>query len=176
MARARTSAMPARAWASAPCPSSTSQRASRAAAAAILSAVLALVVLTDGAAADPGPAKAVSRLVDEARARKGCPPLRLHPRLAAAAQRHASDMARRHYFAHDTLRGPRWYERIRTGGFRRPYVGENIGYGQTSPGEVVRAWLASPSHRRNILDCRFAFAGVGFAAAGPFWVQDFGGA
>jgi uncharacterized protein YkwD len=38
----------------------------------------------------------------------------------------------------------------------------------------MQAWMGSPTHRRNIVDCRFTATGVGCAAEGEHWVQDFG--
>jgi hypothetical protein len=51
--------------------------------------------------------------------------------------------------------------------------GENIAYGYTSPGSVVKAWMGSPGHRANILDARYTHMGVGYNAKGHFWVQVF---
>jgi hypothetical protein len=59
------------------------------------------------------------------------------------------------------------------------FVGENIAKGQSSPAEVVAAWLASPDHRQNIEEPGFQTTGVGVAAGTDgaiLWVQDFGGA
>ena len=39
---------------------------------------------------------------------------------------------------------------------------------------VEQAWLDSPGHRRNLLDCNFKKIGIGYAANGDYWVQDFG--
>ena len=41
---------------------------------------------------------------------------------------------------------------------------------------VMDAWMNSPDHRRNILDCDYTTLGVGvhFGTGGPWWTQDFG--
>jgi uncharacterized protein YkwD len=36
------------------------------------------------------------------------------------------------------------------------------------------AWMHSPEHKANILDCRFRDIGVGYDLDGGYWVQDFG--
>lgn len=53
--------------------------------------------------------------------------------------------------------------------------GENIAYGQTTPEEVVTAWMNSEGHRRNILSSNFGRLGVGcyFKGTTPYWVQVF---
>jgi uncharacterized protein YkwD len=38
----------------------------------------------------------------------------------------------------------------------------------------MNAWMNSPEHRRNILNCSFRFIGVGYNSDGEFAVQDFG--
>lgn len=40
----------------------------------------------------------------------------------------------------------------------------------------MKAWMNSPGHKANILNCEFRTLGVGayFADGGPWWTQDFG--
>jgi uncharacterized protein YkwD len=77
------------------------------------------------------------------------------------------------YFSHSSADGTTWYARIKSFGVKYP-GGENIAEGFYSAAAVMAAWLASPGHRANILDCRFRSIGVGQASAGGYWVQDFG--
>ena len=59
--------------------------------------------------------------------------------------------------------------------------GENIAAGQTTPQQVVEAWMNSPGHRANILSEKFEYLGVGFyydkdGTGGSyryFWAQNF---
>jgi len=54
--------------------------------------------------------------------------------------------------------------------------GENIAAGQTTPREVVNAWMNSEGHRANILNPSFNKIGVGYTTGGPYgsyWVQIF---
>ncbi len=56
-------------------------------------------------------------------------------------------------------------------------VGENIAAGQPTAKAVMKAWMGSRGHRRNILDKRYRKIGLGLArnADGtPYWVQNFG--
>lgn len=55
-------------------------------------------------------------------------------------------------------------------------AGENIASGQTTPEEVVNAWMNSEGHRANILSADFNKIGVGYLAQGMYgtsWVQIF---
>lgn len=115
----------------------------------------------------------VVTLTNRARASAGCAPLRIDSRITRAAQAHSDDMARRGYFEHDSIDGRSFADRMRAAGYPSPGA-ENIAFGQTSASEVMSAWLDSPGHRRNILDCDLTTIGVGFTADGLYWTQDFG--
>jgi uncharacterized protein YkwD len=120
-------------------------------------------------------ASQVIQLVNRQRAAAGCVALRTDSRLNQAALSHSVDMAVRDYFAHDTPEGVTFVARDRAAGYRQP-GGENIAEGQRSPNEVMTAWMNSPGHRANILNCQFRAIGVGVyrGAAGLYWTQDFG--
>jgi uncharacterized protein YkwD len=115
-------------------------------------------------------------LVNENRRRGGCDNLTVDRRLIVAANQHASEMARRGYFAHEDSRGERAGDRVQDAGYRWKRYGENIARGQDSVAEVVTGWMNSPEHRENIMDCELREVGVGLAFAAdrtPYWVQDF---
>ncbi|WP_203968250.1 CAP domain-containing protein [Sediminihabitans luteus] len=105
------------------------------------------------------------------RAQAGCGPLSVDSRLGAAAQGHVNDMAAKGYFAHDSLDGTTFDQRIRRAGYGAP-GGENLARGQSSATQVLRDWMASPGHRANIVNCAFRTIGVG--QSGSYWAQDFG--
>ena len=149
-----------------------------------ITAVLAAAAITSGAllgAASPADAasstvelrNAVVKLTNSARATKGCKPLKQNSRLTNAAQGHANDMAAKNYFSHTSANGRSWDQRIKKAGWKKP-GGENIAYGFDAAGAVVNAWLNSPGHKRNIMDCQFKYIGIGFNADGDYTVQDFG--
>ena len=116
---------------------------------------------------------AVIKLTNKERAAKGCDPVKVSERLTTAAQRHATDMAAKDYFSHTSLDGRLWWQRIEAVGYKNP-AGENIASGFDTAAAVVKGWMDSPGHKRNILDCRFNKIGIGFSADGQYWVQDFG--
>jgi uncharacterized protein YkwD len=128
---------------------------------------------THAAASSSLSQRTIDALTDTARVAHGCKPLKLNSKLNTAAHKHANDMAEHDYFSHTSLNGTTWSRRIKKAGFKNP-GGENIAYGFPTAVSVVQAWLASPGHRRNILDCKFKYIGVGYAANGGYWVQDFG--
>ena len=48
-------------------------------------------------------------------------------------------------------------------------AGENIAMGYTTAADVVEAWMASPSHRDNLLSERYTTMGIGYAEG--YWAQ-----
>jgi uncharacterized protein YkwD len=128
------------------------------------------------------PAKAAKRTIVRAtlcvlnaeRERYGVRPLRLNKRLSRAARRHAGDMARRNYFAHDSLGGGTFVDRIRRTGYlrgaQRWWVGENLAWGshdRSAPRAIARMWMNSPGHRANVLSASFSEVGIGVAYGAP---------
>jgi uncharacterized protein YkwD len=121
----------------------------------------------------PSLGEQVVALANAARAEAGCDPLRIDARLTAAAQAHSDDMAAQDYFAHTSLDGRSAWDRMLAAGYPRP-AGENIAQGQRSASEVHDAWMGSPRHRDNILECSFTAVGVGVDTGSWTWTQDFG--
>ncbi|MGW1379406.1 CAP domain-containing protein [Streptomyces sp. NPDC002446] len=146
------------------------------AASAASAAVSASASVPAPASADPTAyAHQVVRLVNEERAGHGCPPVRWNATLQRAAQRHSDDMAARRFFEHTNPDGVGPGERITAAGYEWSSYGENISVGRATPSEVMKAWMNSPGHRGNILQCDLADLGVGihFGIGGPWWTQDF---
>lgn len=50
---------------------------------------------------------------------------------------------------------------------------ENIAAGQQSPQQVVKGWLNSEGHRKNILDPNVTHIGIGYDKDGNYWTQVF---
>jgi uncharacterized protein YkwD len=143
---------------------------------ALAAAALLSAAAPAEAAGSPSQAElraSVVKLTNKARVAKGCKPLKRSPKLHKAAQRHARDMSAKDYFSHTSANGRAWHTRIRAAGYTKP-GGENIAYGFRTPAGVMKGWMNSPGHRRNILDCNFKRIGIGYTADGRYWVQDFG--
>ena len=135
-----------------------------------------------GASAEPGEVSAaVARdatlcVLNRERASHGLRPLRHERRLALAASRHARDMVRRQYFAHEGHSGSDFVQRVQRTGYTRGAswrLGENLAWGegtQASPTAIVAAWMRSPGHRRNVLG-QFREVGIGLAVGAPVTVR-----
>lgn len=118
---------------------------------------------------------AVLTLVNQERAQAGCVPVRANPPLAALAGAFSKDMAVRGFFDHTDPDGNTPWDRATKAGISG-MGGENIARGQGDAAAVMKAWMNSPGHKANILNCEFRTLGVGVynAAGGPWWTQDFG--
>ncbi|MFE9452172.1 CAP domain-containing protein [Streptomyces sp. NPDC006739] len=116
----------------------------------------------------------VLQLVNAERAKVGCQDLTLNADLTKAAQAHSDDMAAHQNMSHTGSDGSSPGDRITRAGYDWSTYGENVAYGYATPEQVMAAWMASPGHKANILDCAFKEIGVGFAQPNAYWTQDFG--
>ncbi len=108
---------------------------------------------------------------------KAAPALRADALLAKVATAHSEDMARHSYFSHDSRNGRSPFDRMKKAGYRYDSAGENIAAGFRTPASVVKAWLKSVGHCKNIMRRSFTELGVGYATGGrygTYWTQDFG--
>lgn len=122
-------------------------------------------------------AQQVVELTNAQRAANGCGALTVNTTLTSVAQAHSADMAANNYFDHTDKQGNDPFARMRAAGYSFSYAGENIAAGQQTPAAVMDAWMNSPGHRANILNCHFTEIGVGYATGGSYgkyWTQDFG--
>ncbi|WP_165249914.1 CAP domain-containing protein [Paludisphaera soli] len=113
---------------------------------------------------------------NRARAEKKRPSVEVDEALQEAAQRHAEEMAGREKMTHTGADGSSVADRVEEFGYRYRRCGENIAYGHYSPELVMRGWLTSPPHRKNILG-GFSQIGLGYATAKdgtPYWCVTFG--
>ena len=106
----------------------------------------------------------VDQLLNSTNAKRqenGLSSLQLNDTLSQAAAAKASDMLTNNYWAHNSPSGKTPWDFIIGSGYRYTLAGENLAKNfQTSDG-VVEAWMASPSHRANLL--KPGYADVGFA-------------
>ncbi|WP_433792363.1 CAP domain-containing protein [Actinoplanes sp. CA-252034] len=118
----------------------------------------------------------VVRLTNAERKEAGCPLLTVDGQLVTASLRQSNYMARTRLFSHVWRDGSTFVDRSQDSGYRQP-AGENIAWGYRTAPEVMKAWMASPGHRHNILNCKAKSfgAGVAFAVDGtPYYTQVFG--
>jgi uncharacterized protein YkwD len=118
----------------------------------------------------------VLALVNTQRAQNGCGALTHSQPLTALAQNFSAEMATRHFFDHTDPDGKSPWDRAKVLGIT-DLGGENIAMGQQTAQDVMTAWMNSPGHRANILNCSYHSLGVGVyygSGGGPWWTQDFG--
>jgi uncharacterized protein YkwD len=125
--------------------------------------------------AEVSAAATVMSLVNQQRAQAGCTPLKADASLASLATAFSDDMAARGFFDHTDPDGKSPWDRAAKAGIQG-LGGENIARGQADARAVMDAWMNSPGHRANILNCGYKSLGVGvhFGPGGPWWTQDFG--
>jgi uncharacterized protein YkwD len=127
-------------------------------------------------------ARDVVRLVNAHRRERNLPTLAVSAPLTRSASWKASHMARYEYMRHNDPAPPvkrTVAARLAACGYptTRGAWGENIAYGYETPAAVMRAWLKSPGHRRNIEGRLYAAIGVGVAEGENgllYWAQNFG--
>ncbi len=115
-------------------------------------------------------------LVNQQRALHGLAPLAYDSRLDLASERHNQVQAATRSMAHSGIGDGDPGSRIRATGFTGAW-GENVATGQLTPEQVVSEWMASPGHRRNILDPNYRRLGVAYGQAADgrtYWAQSFG--
>ncbi len=162
---------------------------------ALLTAVPALLALATPAQAQAGvpvpplppaaadealpPALLMSEVVtrtNQQRGRHGCGQLAVDRELTVASVRQSIYMARTGRFSHVWRDGTNFVKRSRAAGYRQP-AGENIAWGYRTADEVVEAWMASPGHRANILNCAARSIGTGVVYGDngvPYYTQVLG--
>ncbi|HZI39303.1 MAG TPA: CAP domain-containing protein [Acidimicrobiia bacterium] len=123
--------------------------------------VVALLALVGGplgrGAALAGQVQDLTAMTNADRMAQGLRALSTADDLQRVAQSKADEMARTKRLAHSTGLG------TKVSGWQR--LGENVGRGPTLQ-EIETAFMASPSHRQNILDAGFTQLGVGVAYDG----------
>jgi uncharacterized YkwD family protein len=117
--------------------------------------------------------KQVVTLVNQERAKNGLPALKIDTTLSKMARTKSVDMQKNHYFDHTSPTYGSPFDMMNKFGITYSSAGENIAMGQTSPAEVMNAWMNSPGHRANILNKSYTSIGVGYDATGNYWTQEF---
>ena len=135
--------------------------------------VLEILKHLAGAASVFGPARTptpathaaeVVRLVNVERAKAGLSPLSAtNNQLNNAAMKRADEIRVDYRSDHSRPDGRAWSTVLPEFNVSYRAAGENIAQGQSSPQEVVTAWMNSPGHRRNIMNPDFTHIGVGVA-------------
>lgn len=101
-------------------------------------------------------------LTDTNKERKslGLEPLVINEELNQAALAKAQDMFNDQYWAHIAPDGKQAWDFIKEANYVYKYAGENLARDFKTNDEVVEAWMASPSHRENIVNKDFTQMGL----------------
>lgn len=120
----------------------------------------------------------VFNLINNIRVQNGVSKLKWDPTAYAAAKVRVKEIVT--CWGHYRADGTRCYSAYGEG--ENPthifsHIGENIASGQHSAKDVVDSWMASPSHRKNILNPDFDNIAIAFYEANDYyhyyWVQEF---
>ena len=115
----------------------------------------------------------VIRLVNVERTKQGLKELKYDWELARVARYKSEDMRDNNYFSHNSPVYGSPFDMMKNFGINYKAAGENIAKGQSTPEQVVKAWMNSSGHRANILSTKFTHIGVGYAKNGHIWTQQF---
>lgn len=105
-------------------------------------------------------AERVVQLTNAERLKAGRPALTVNAKLSAAAKRKGEDMLAHDYFAHISPSGVTPWFWIQQQNYSYQVAGENLAIDFVEVEDVVTAWMASPSHKDNILHEAYTETGV----------------
>jgi uncharacterized protein YkwD len=110
------------------------------------------------------------------RARAGLRALTVDDQLVAAARNHAEDMAARRRMSHRGSDGSSPFNRMEAEDYRYRQAAENIACGRFTVESLMRGWMRSLPHRRNVLG---PYSQLGAACAiasdgSTYWCVTFG--
>ncbi len=101
--------------------------------------------------------------VNPVREEQGFLTLKANEKLNEAAQMKAEDMLEKDYFDHISPDGKYPWEWLKEVDYNYAAAAENLAINASEPKSLVRAWLNSPSHAKNILNGYFTDIGIGIA-------------
>ncbi|MBN1619007.1 hypothetical protein JW887_06755 [Candidatus Dojkabacteria bacterium] len=102
----------------------------------------------------------IIELTNEERLSHDLPPLELNSMLTAAAYAKANDIFEKQYWSHYGPDGETPWDFILSSGYDYIYAGENLAKGFNTAEGVVNAWMASQTHKDNILNLNYNEIGV----------------
>ncbi len=102
----------------------------------------------------------VIELTNAERLNAGVSIVKINPELNQAALAKAADMFEDNYWAHISPTGTEPWYFITQSGYKYQHAGENLARDFSNPTDIVKAWMASPTHRQNLLDDRYKDIGI----------------
>lgn len=122
----------------------------------------------------------LAKAINNARATQHIQPLRYSYTLQLVARHRLADMITGKYFGHQSSAGLTYRYWLNFGPAKFSQSGENIASDYRAADDAVTGWMASGTHKNNLIDSQFTHQGV---AAGmvringqlePVWVAVFG--
>lgn len=102
----------------------------------------------------------IIQLTNAQRLNAGLETVKENRQLDAAALAKVSDMFSKGYWAHVSPTGTEPWYFITQSGYKYQHAGENLARDFSNPKDIVAAWMASPTHRQNLLDSRYKDIGI----------------
>lgn len=102
----------------------------------------------------------IVELVNQERTKNNLPLLSKSEALGQAASLKADDMIAKNYFTHYAPDGTTPWDFFKNVGYQYTYAGENLGMGFSDAESLVRAWINSPKHKKNILNPAYREIGI----------------
>ncbi len=98
--------------------------------------------------------------INEKRSEHNLPALKFNEQLSSAAREKGADMFEQAYWAHTSPEGTEPWDFIDSSGYRYSVAGENLARNFHSAEMMTSAWMASPTHRANILHTEYQDTGI----------------
>ena len=102
----------------------------------------------------------IIELTNIEREKMGLSSLSENPALDTAATSKAYNMFEENYWAHFAPSGKTPWDFILGSGYKFSVAGENLAKNFSGPEDVVTAWMASPSHKENIINSKYKDIGI----------------
>ncbi len=97
---------------------------------------------------------------NQQRAKSGLQPLVLNSQLSQAALAKAQDMFDHQYWAHTSPQGKEPWDFIKQANYTYKVAGENLARDFNDTASMVKAWMASPTHKANIMNGKYKQIGI----------------
>ncbi len=97
---------------------------------------------------------------NEERSKHGLKPLTLNSRLSAAALAKGQDMLDNQYWSHTSPEGKQPWDFMRAANYRYRVAGENLARDFHHTTDMISAWMASPTHKANIINDQYEQIGI----------------
>lgn len=105
-------------------------------------------------------AEEVVAVTNAERARQGLDPLIVNQTLSQAALAKGQDMLSDQYWAHVAPDGVEPWDFMQSVGYSYVVAGENLARDFADSNTMMQAWMASPTHRANIVNGRYSEIGI----------------